>query len=394
MKTPSKKIGRLAHEDPPTRLRRLRLQHGDEQPHGLGSDPKRTPRAVPAGHQKRDRVPQRIGSRQQQARITRNVPGLTTSTLSLSVADIDGRPKSRLLGPPRSGFRFTPKERALIARSAPSMPEADCHKIPTIDVKLTYLVEEHIQRLKETAQSFSLKSASRELGVVANPKKGRRRAGARPSEAVVHLLASRLLLRNGTTSLNAWSIDAIVEKIRLGSVPFDQLQIAAREVRALGALNRSRRAFRGTTTNEALWHLGCHVLVEWQSGMKLEPKLSQDFIRDDDVHEGVHSELVMLVHALHQIAVCRLWADQDLMTQTVGEPITMRSPAEVYWSLMRIRAATETGQGNSAIRDQTRWNGQRYARVDAAIKRLRRDVLIAQFKALLWIYHGREVKRR
>ena len=147
-----------------------------------------------------------------------------------------GGVQTRLLGPPSSGFKFTDDERAAIERAARKMPRVDpAHKILIIDVQLAHITEDYIERVKEASRAFSFKEASRELGAVADPKRGRRRAAAQLSEPVAHLLATQLLLRAGSFDLNAQTVSATIQAIRDGAYKTEQLQTAAREVLVRGA---------------------------------------------------------------------------------------------------------------------------------------------------------------
>jgi hypothetical protein len=300
------------------------------------------------------RMPRAAKQRRPGIRITRDVPKLTISTLNLTLTPPIPPLRHRLLGPPLSRFAFSPEERAHILTVAPSMPETDWHRIPIIDVKLAYFVEDHIERIKEFSHRTNIKAASRELGTIANPNKGRRRDPARLSEIVVHVLAGQLLLRAGEVDLRRHTIDPMIARIRAGSIPERDLQRAARAARCLGALQGRRRWRTGTTCNEPFRLLASHVLNEWRFGMGFAiARLSQDPARDDGEHHGVHSELVRLCHALHAIAIRRLWQDERFMERTKADPPVIMERTQVYASLWRVRRVMEENDPDDMERGYT-----------------------------------------
>jgi hypothetical protein len=321
-------------------------------------------------------------------RITRNVPQLSVTTIRISACSTGEVPTLRLIGPPRSGFKFTEEEHADIVHAAPSIPKAyKPHRISVIDATLAYIVEDYIERVTETLHAINLKYASRELGAIANPGKGRHRAAADISEPVAHLLATRLLLRGGAPILDAQSIAAMVEAIRNGAYSVEQLQVVAREVRALGALCVKRTWVPGTMTNGPLWYLSSHVLEEWEFGMKKAPILSQDCDRNDGPHIGVHSELVRLTQALQVIGIKRMWAQGY-------ETVDFDSRIAVHSALVRVRNARRESPSGNALRPAKYRRDNTAERAANSMKQISEQVADADRAARDWVQRGVSRRRR
>ena len=332
-------------------------------------------------------------------RIARDVPEVSTITLHLSLAPPVPTLKCRLLGRPRSGFKFTTAERAIITSAAPSLPVTDWHRIPIIDVKLAYLVEDYIERIKTAAQGENFKPASRDLAAIVNPKKSRPRKRAQISQRVVHLLAARLLLRTGETNLRRKFIAPIVDGIRCGEISDADMRRAGREIRALGALRTDHALLQGRYSNEPFRILTSHVINEWRLGLRREPELSRDPSRHDGDDDAVYSELVRLTHALDVIAFWRLWKDKDFRELMANDPPVIMTRAEVYYSMKRTLRAMRANDVDSSGRYFSivhRPNGKPTAIINSAERNLRRLHRAAvRFKRIArrWLVLGRRPRR-
>jgi len=307
--------------------------------------------------------------------------------------------KPQLLGPPRSGFEFTADERALIIDAAPSIDGTDRHGIPIVDVTCAYFVDDHVEQLREFALRPDNKAVRRELGATAQPNRQRRRDPARLSDRVVHILAARLLLCDGNMELRAHNIDPIVRRIRAGEIPESELRRAAREALALGALKDTHNRLPGKTTHEPFWLLASNIFNVWRFGLGRAIILSEDPSRKDGEHQGVHSELVCLTQALHEIAVRRLWQDENFKRQTAHDPIVIKSRSEAYHSLKLVRKSmlandTEgTGRGFTVLRRPKQKPHVLRLYTKWALRRLRRDVFRARYAAWRWIMLGKPSRR-